>query len=154
MYALIFIKLEKVPPTTGFSLKSRKTVRPLFCILKALFNQGYSYLYSQDSDYPQGIIFMKQSQNRNIVLSLYSKDYDVNSILLSDTDNYVVLILDDEKTTTDIINQFRNSLTNTVELTIANTRFKFYSVDLFNLDNYHDEKAVTFSFSYLTTEKA
>ena len=97
---------------------------------------------------------MKQSQNRNIVLSLYSKDYDVNSILLSDTDNYVVLILDDEKTTTDIINQFRNSLTNTVELTIANTRFKFYSVDLFNLDNYHDEKAVNFSFSYLTTEKA
>lgn len=97
---------------------------------------------------------MKQSQNRNIVLSLYSKDYDVNSILLSDTDNYVVLILDDEKTTTDIINQFRNSLTNTVELTIANTRFKFYSVDLFNLDNYRDEKAVTFSFSYLTTEKA
>ena len=78
---------------------------------------------------------MKQSQNRNIVLSLYSKDYDVN-------------------TTTDIINQFRNSLTNTVELTIANTRFTFYSVDLFNLDNYHDEKAVTFSFSYLTTEKA
>lgn len=97
---------------------------------------------------------MKQSQNRNIVLSLYSKDYDVNSILLSDTDNYVVLILDDEKTTTDIINQFRNSLTNAVELTIANTRFKFYSVDLFNLDNYHDKKAVTFSFSYLTTEKA
>lgn len=97
---------------------------------------------------------MKQSQNRNIVLSLYNKDYDVNSILLSDTDNYVVLILDDEKTATDIINQFRNSLTNTVELTIANTRFKFYSVDLFNLDNYHDDKAVTFSFSYLTTEKA
>nr|DAS89637.1 MAG TPA: hypothetical protein [Caudoviricetes sp.] len=49
MYTLNFIKLEKVPPTTGFSLKSRKTVRPLFCILKALFNQGYSYLYSKDS---------------------------------------------------------------------------------------------------------
>lgn len=97
---------------------------------------------------------MKQSQNRNIVLSLYNKDYDVNSILLSDTDNYVVLILDDEETATNIINRFRNGLTNTVELTIANTKFKFYSVEIFNLSNYHDEKAVTFSFSYLTTEKA
>lgn len=98
---------------------------------------------------------MKKSQNRNIAFTFKNKDYDVSSILLSSVDNFVVLILDDEKTTTDIINQFRNSLLiHTVELTIANTRFKFYSVDLFNLDNYHDEKAVTFSFSYLTTEKA
>lgn len=52
MYTLIFIKLEKIPPTKQKKNKSRKTVRPLFCILKALFNQGYSYLYTKDSYYP------------------------------------------------------------------------------------------------------
>nr|DAV99970.1 MAG TPA: hypothetical protein [Caudoviricetes sp.] len=30
--------MEKVPPITQKKKKGRKTVRPLFCILKALFN--------------------------------------------------------------------------------------------------------------------
>lgn len=97
---------------------------------------------------------MKQSQNRDIVLNLYNKDYEVNSILLNNIDNYIVLLLDDEKTATNVIQQFRNGLTNSVDVIIANTKFKFYSVELYHLDNYNDDTAVTFTFSYLTSEKA
>ena len=38
MYTINFVKLEKVPPTKQKNKKGRKTVRPLFRILKALFN--------------------------------------------------------------------------------------------------------------------
>lgn len=97
---------------------------------------------------------MKQNKYTDISFFFKKDTYDIDSVLIKSTDQYIAFIFTNEDEAIQIMNHLRYGKTKTIAFTIADTLFKAHNCALYSLSNYTDNSTVTIAYNWLTSEKA
>lgn len=97
---------------------------------------------------------MKPNKYTDISFMFKRESYEIDSVLIKSSDQYIAFIFTNEDEAIQIMNHLRYGRTKTIVFTIADTLFKAHDCELYSLSNYTDNSTVTIAYDWLTSEKA
>lgn len=97
---------------------------------------------------------MKQHKYTDISFLFSRNNYEIDSVLIKSSDQYIAFIFTNEDEAIKVMNDLRYGKTKTIAFTIADTLFKAHDCALYKLSNYTDNSTVTIAYDWLTSEKA
>lgn len=96
---------------------------------------------------------MKRNKYTDISLLFKRLVYDIDTVCINSTDQYISFIFLKEEDAITFMNDLRYGSTKTISFTIADTLFKAHSCALYTLSNATDNATVSLAYDWLSSEK-